>query len=69
MTIAPGVYRHYKGGEYDVLFVATLEATGEPLVIYRARYGDHSIWARPVSVFTEHVTINGEVRPRFTKID
>ncbi len=68
MDITPGIYRHYKGNEFDVLLIAKHEDTHEPLVIYRARYGDHSTWARPLSVFLESVTVDGQTVPRFTKI-
>ena len=44
--IAPGIYRHYKGGEYEVLFMAKNSETLEDMVIYRALYGGHDVWAR-----------------------
>lgn len=31
----PGWYKHYKGGEYEVLGIAFDEATMQPFVVYR----------------------------------
>jgi len=69
MTLAPGRYRHYKGGEYEVFFVATHSETEEAMVVYRTLYGDFSYWVRPLSMFTETVTIDGVEQPRFSFID
>lgn len=65
-----GRYRHYKGGEYEVIGVATLEETGEPMVVYRALYGEKNLWTRPLQVFTEVVEVP-EFKykgPRFTYV-
>ena len=48
MTVEPGRYRHFKGGEYEVLAVATHSETHEPMVVYRPLYGDHGWWVRPL---------------------
>jgi hypothetical protein len=63
---APGRYRHFKGGEYEVIGVARHSETREPVVVYRPLYGDGGLWVRPLAMFTETVTQNGEVVPRFT---
>ena len=61
-----GKYIHSKsGGEYEVLGVARHEATLQELVVYRSLYGDHSLWARDLDVFTEEVELDGEKKPRF----
>ena len=39
-VIRTGKYRHYKGGEYEVIGVARHSETLEPMVIYRALYGE-----------------------------
>ena len=61
----PGLYQHYKGPLYRVIDVATHSETEEPLVIYQALYGEKGIWARTLSMFTETVEIEGEVKSRF----
>jgi hypothetical protein len=34
MDLQPGIYQHYKGGEYRVLFLAADHETQELLVVY-----------------------------------
>ena len=65
----PGKYRHFKGGEYELLCVATHSETLEPMVVYRALYGEGGCWVRPRSMGYEMVEHNGERVRRFTKID
>ncbi|MFT6389044.1 MAG: hypothetical protein ACJAUP_002430 [Cellvibrionaceae bacterium] len=60
-----GRYRHYKGGEYDVISIAQHSETREPLVVYRCLYDGSSWWVRPLAMFCEAVTIDGDVKPRF----
>ena len=64
----PGRYRHYKGGEYEVVGVATHSETEESLVVYRPLYGERGLWVRPLSMFIETVEHDGEVIPRFAFI-
>lgn len=61
----PGRYRHYKGGEYEVVGVARHSETLEPLVLYRPLYGEGTLWVRPYAMFFENVEVDGVVRPRF----
>lgn len=42
-TIKPGRYRHFKGKEYEVLYIATHSETREEMVVYRALYGEHGV--------------------------
>lgn len=67
--IKPGKYRHFKGNEYEVLYLARHSETMEEMVVYRALYGQHGIWVRPASMWNELVERNGTVYRRFTKID
>jgi hypothetical protein len=60
-----GRYRHYKGGEYEVLSVVRHSETLEPLVLYRPLYNASGDWVRPYAMFTEAVVIDGVSRPRF----
>ena len=64
--IPVGRYRHYKGNEYEVLMLAYHSETEEIMVVYRALYGDHSVWTRPSSMWFENVQHNGEIVKRFT---
>jgi hypothetical protein len=63
--ITPGVYRHFKGNSYRVLSMARHSETLEPMVVYQALYGDHGIWVRPASMWSESVLHNGVHMPRF----
>ena len=64
-----GRYRHYKGGEYEVIGVARHSETHEPLVVYRPLYNASGWWVRPHAMFFETVTIDGVARPRFEPMD
>jgi len=66
--VRPGRYRHFKGREYRVLYVATHSETRERLVIYQALYGEWGIFARPVAMWNEEVARNGVTVKRFTYI-
>lgn len=66
---APGRYRHYKGGEYEVIGTARHSETGELLVVYRCLYDNDSLWVRPLVMFMESVVVEGEVVPRFTRYE
>ena len=68
IDIRPGRYRHFKGKEYEVLYVATHSETLEPMVVYRALYGEHGVWVRPASMWNETVTRDGVTCPRFSYI-
>lgn len=65
MEIKPGKYRHFKGGEYEVLFVASHSETMEPMVVYRALYGERGLWVRPASMWSEQIHRDGYSGPRF----
>jgi len=69
MSIEPGRYRHYKGKDYEVIFVATHSETLEKYVVYKALYGDYGIWIRPLEMFIEEVVVEGKKQPRFKKIE
>ena len=69
MELKPGKYRHFKGNEYELLFVATHSETGEQMVVYRALYGEGGFWVRPASMWTEHVERDGYSGPRFYPVE
>lgn len=68
-----GKYRHYKGGEYEVIGIAKHSETLEDMVIYKALYesefGNNVLWARPKNMFEEIIEKDGKTIPRFKKID
>lgn len=68
ITIRPGRYRHFKGKEYEVLLVARHSETLEPMVVYRALYGEGGVWVRPASMWNEMVVRDGVEARRFTPL-
>lgn len=64
-----GRYRHYKGPLYEVIGVARHSETEEPLVVYRALYGDFGLWVRPLQMFAGEVEVDGRRVPRFQKVE
>jgi hypothetical protein len=63
----PTRYRHYKGGIYELVCEAVLEADHTPVVVYRGQ--DGVVWVRPRDAFFETVTVDGRILPRFTLLD
>ena len=63
-----GVFRHYKGGEYEVFCMARHSETEEKLVVYRQLDKNTGWWARPHAMFFDLVVINGVSQPRFEKV-
>lgn len=66
-AIRPGVYRHFKGNRYRVLFTARHSETEEELVVYQALYGEGGYWVRPAAMWNEEVERDGRRVPRFTR--
>ena len=64
-AIPTGKYRHYKGNDYEVIAVAKHSETLEPMVVYRALYGEGGVWVRPAYMWNEAVDNSGTMR--FTK--
>ena len=65
----PGYYRHFKGNFYYLVEVATHSETLEPMVVYRALYGERKLWVRPASMWTEVVDKPEYHGPRFVAVD
>ena len=65
IPIQAGTYQHYKGNLYEVLEVAHHSETQEPLVVYRALYGEHGLWVRPLAMFQESIEVDGQEVQRF----
>lgn len=64
--IKTGIYRHYKGKLYHVMGEAIHSETLEPLIVYRALYGEYRLWVRPKAMFYETVLLAGRDVPRFS---
>ena len=62
----PGFYRHYKGGEYEVIGTVRHSEDLQSMTLYRALYGEHGLWVRPAAMFNETVVIDGILQLRFT---
>ena len=60
-----GRYRHFKGGEYEVVGIAKHSETCESMVVYRAMYGEGGLWVRPAAMFLETVERDGKRFARF----
>ena len=65
----PGLYRHYKGGWYEVIDTVRCSETLQGMTLYRALYGDFGLWVRPAAMFAEHGSFEGKSQPRFTPQD
>lgn len=69
MEIKLGIYRHFKGNKYEVLAIAKHSETLEPMVVYKALYGEGGFWVRPAAMWNEHVEKDDYKGPRFIKIE
>ncbi len=69
MEIRPGLYRHFKGNMYKVLYTAKHSETMEDMVVYQALYGDMGIWVRPRAMFCEEIVRDGKTFVRFEFIE
>jgi len=64
----PGLYRHYKGNDYRVIYLARHSETQEVVVVYQALYGERGLWVRPAKMFSETVKIAGQSVARFARV-
>ena len=69
MEIKPGKCRHFKGNYYEVLGTASHSETMEPMVVYRALYGEGGLWVRPAAMWNEIVDKDGYHGPRFQLVE
>ena len=70
MEIKKGIYRHYKGNEYEVLAVAKHSETLEDMVVYKALYGEGNIWVRPSQMWNNEITLaDGSKTKRFVLVE
>lgn len=64
-----GLYRHYKGGWYEVLDTVRCSETLQGMTLYRALYGGFGLWVRPSAMFDETGVFEGREQRRFTPQD
>ena len=64
-----GRYRHYKGNDYEVVAVARHSETLEPVVVYRALYGEGGLWVRPYAMFCEELVVEERTVRRFALVE
>ena len=69
MEIKPGKYRHFKGNYYEVIGIASHSETMEPMVVYRALYGERGLWVQPAAMWSEIVDKDGYYGPRFQFVE
>ena len=68
-NIRPGRYRHFKGGEYEVLGIARHSEDESPMVVYRPLYNDSGFWVRPADIWNETVVRDGRTYTRFLQVE
>jgi hypothetical protein len=68
-NIRPGRYRHFKGGEYEVLGIARHSEDESPMVVYRPLYNDSGLWVRPADMWNEIVVRDGRTYTRFLQVE
>jgi hypothetical protein len=65
----PGLYRHYKGGWYEVIDTVRCSESLQGMTLYRALYGEGlshgGLWVRPAAMFGETGVFDGREQPRF----
>lgn len=64
-TLKKGIYRHFKGNKYELIYIAKHSETLEEMVVYKALYGEGGIWVRPLSMWNEDVIHEGKSVKRF----
>jgi hypothetical protein len=67
-SIPLGLYRHYKGNQYEVLGFAKHSETLEDMVVYKALYGERGTWVRPLSMWENPIDVGGKAVKRFEYI-
>ncbi|MEM8629007.1 MAG: DUF1653 domain-containing protein [Chlamydiota bacterium] len=68
LILEGGIYEHYKGSLYQVLFVGLHSESLEEVVTYRALYGERAVWTRPLDLFLGSVEREGKNVLRFRQI-
>ena len=64
-----GRYRHYKGGEYELVGVVRHSETLEVMALYRPLYNASGLWVRPYAMFFEEIEHEGRKQARFAFVE
>jgi hypothetical protein len=67
LATPPGLYRHYKGGWYEVIDTVRCSETLQGTTLYRALYGGFGLWVRPAAMFNESGVFEDREQPRFVR--
>ncbi|HCI53111.1 MAG TPA: DUF1653 domain-containing protein [Gallionella sp.] len=62
-------YQHYKGGIYEIVCEARLEANPDVLLVIYRSVPEGAVWARPKEMFFELVKYQGRDVARFSPVD
>ena len=62
-------FRHFKGNLYRIEGFAKDSETLEEMVVYRALYGERSLWVRPAKMFFETIERDGKTMNRFELVE
>lgn len=70
-TIEPGLYRHYQGNLYRVLYTARHTETGELVAVYMEEGAPNRMYVRPASMWFDQVGVDKAGQPitRFTRCE
>lgn len=63
--ISKGIYRHYKGNDYEVIGTAYHTETLEEVIVYRGLYGNFELWVRPLHIFLGEVKFFDKIYKQF----
>jgi len=67
-TFKQGIYKHYKGGLYEVVATGINSDTEVETVIYKSL--ENGMWfTRDVGIFMDNVEWNGKIGKRFSLIE
>jgi hypothetical protein len=64
-----GVYKHFKGGTYEVFGVCSSKSANQTFVLYKPLYNNTGLWVRLYSMFFSKVTIDGKQKDRFAFLE
>ena len=67
-SVKIGKYKHFKGGEFEVIGTAKHSETLEEMVLYK-HAGDNELWVRPLEMFIETIERDGKTIKRFEYVE